>query len=68
MAKAPCQRPVLKDDSHRAGLPAIQLLFGLPKKLSVAREEKKSYLVYGGGSALALHEIPYQALAGALCF
>ena len=30
----------------------------------MARKEKKS-LVYGGGSALALHEVPYQALSGA---
>ncbi len=59
MAKAPLPAVVLKDESNKAGLPAFQLLFSLPEKISVACGEKKSCLVYGGGSAPAFHGIPY---------
>jgi len=42
------------------------LLSGLPGRSQWRAEGKEDILVYGGGSALALHEIPYQAPKGAL--
>jgi len=58
-AKAPLPTARPQRRITKAGLPASQVLFSLPKKISVAYGEKNIYLVYGGGSAPVLHGIPY---------
>jgi hypothetical protein len=61
-----CQRLVLIDESAKAGLPAFQILFSLPKKSQWQTRKRILSLVYGGGSALVFHEIPYEALVSTL--
>jgi hypothetical protein len=55
--------PVADDPSsqtkHKAGLPAFQVLSCLPGKSQWLAGKRTFLLVYGGGTAPALHGIPY---------
>jgi hypothetical protein len=53
----PTARPI--QTRYKAGLPAVQLLFGLPGNVQWRAGKRRLFLVYGGGSAPAFHGIPY---------